>query len=972
MQRLASTTFGFASRTPAFEELLRLQLSLSTHAYSSVRTEAQAGFATALRLHPWLARSSLFPQIKLLSSPSAQPHETKGAIFLLSTRAALKQTSSDFALLSSLLVGLVDARDHQKPKLQQRARNLFSALCDAVPAPLPGSKLMPLPPLGAEDAELLEQLRKFTGALPIAPLDAEAEMALVCHYERGAKRDANAIRRAADTLLLRMPNPAAGAGGSGHNGTETAPAPEKPAGAGGGNGPSDGHWSREVGALCGLIVLPLTIEEQRAGLAARAARGLCSAHVAVRKLSRAALSMLLTRKRPKGSPVPQPVAAPADLFAPLPESDEAWEAIPMVDKLLAGWASDLAYTFPSSVPEDQLIQPLGPLADELLTDTSFLQHALQWLVADHKEADNAGEGGREMFRSASDVVLSLLSPSRRWPSQPGHGVEFKDFELRHAQLFKGLANKYGAAKMLPALLPHLQKLMGESASRDAQAVASETCAGLVRGAARWKLSEQRKLWADLGPSLKAALRNASVQSLGDWQACLRYMTFNRDPRRVSWLAELLVSEFESSAADRDPSPEGNGLSAGGEAAFGDGSSIPMSERSLIQANQLRFLAPLVVELGWKGLPLLRRLLRSEVLRSWVSHPMRQVRDEVGSLLAIAMDACAPLPARFVEVGEAIHIEIQAFLLHLGEACKVPEALQQLSSSNGSAVAAATPPAEKSGGANGVGEIVEIVLEPEEEKARQKARAARETVLRCITHNGMQGRAFCSVDYSTSLLPAVMTAAAGVQPPDLSNAAKACALMIAHFPMHADRYAATVHAVASLASAGSWRLRGGLLPFVGLLAYRGQFIEPLEANTAALRAILHGLMCDPQHEVREAGAVVLAGFIRLHGPAERMRTLKWARQRTKKGRPHSERHAGVLALVALVQLAPYDVPSWLPEVIELLATFHNEPQPIKGAVSQAFSDFKRTHQDNWASHRERFTPEQQDLISDMLVSPSFYA
>jgi len=40
--------------------------------------------------------------------------------------------------------------------------------------------------------------------------------------------------------------------------------------------------------------------------------------------------------------------------------------------------------------------------------------------------------------------------------------------------------------------------------------------------------------------------------------------------------------------------------------------------------------------------------------------------------------------------------------------------------------------------------------------------------------------------------------------------------------------------------------------------------------------------------------------------------------------------------------------------------------------QAFADFKRTHQDNWASHRERFTPEQQDLISDMLVSPSFYA
>ena len=106
------------------------------------------------------------------------------------------------------------------------------------------------------------------------------------------------------------------------------------------------------------------------------------------------------------------------------------------------------------------------------------------------DARRQGRGGLE-FRSASDVALSLLSPSRRWPSQPGHGVEFKDFELRHAQLFKGLAAHYGAKSTLGALLPPLLKLMGESASRDAQAVAAETAAGVVRGAGRWALSEQQ-------------------------------------------------------------------------------------------------------------------------------------------------------------------------------------------------------------------------------------------------------------------------------------------------------------------------------------------------------------------------------------------------------------------------------------------------------------------------------------------------
>ena len=67
-----------------------------------------------------------------------------------------------------------------------------------------------------------------------------------------------------------------------------------------------------------------------------------------------------------------------------------------------------------------------------------------------------------------------------------------------------------------------------------------------------------------------------------------------------------------------------------------------------------------------------------------------------------------------------------------------------------------------------------------------------------------------------------------------------------------------------------------------------------------------------------------------------------------------------------------MPGWLPDVLERLSNFFGEPQPIKGTVMRAFSNFKRTHQDNWAAHKMRFTPEQLDLISDMLVAPSFYA
>ena len=157
-------------------------------------------------------------------------------------------------------------------------------------------------------------------------------------------------------------------------------------------------------------------------------------------------------------------------------------------------------------------------------------------------------------------------------------------------------------------------------------------------------------------------------------------------------------------------------------------------------------------------------------------------------------------------------------------------------------------------------------------------------------------------------------------------------------------------------------------------------------------------------MREATAPIYSGFVRLHGTAERARAERWAaRQAARASLP--ERHGGVLALAALVSLAPYDVPCWLPALLERLAGYFNAPQPIKGVVTKAFADFKRTHQvrvrvrvrvrvspslglglgypnpnpnlnpnpnqDNWAAHKERLTYEQQELISDMLISPSFY-
>jgi proteasome activator subunit 4 len=42
------------------------------------------------------------------------------------------------------------------------------------------------------------------------------------------------------------------------------------------------------------------------------------------------------------------------------------------------------------------------------------------------------------------------------------------------------------------------------------------------------------------------------------------------------------------------------------------------------------------------------------------------------------------------------------------------------------------------------------------------------------------------------------------------------------------------------------------------------------------------------------------------------------------------------------------------------------------IKTTLSNFKRTHWDNWQEHKEKFTEDQLVVLTDLLVSPSYYA
>mmetsp|Transcript_20084 Transcript_20084/g.64015 ORF Transcript_20084/g.64015 Transcript_20084/m.64015 type:complete len:547 (-) Transcript_20084:339-1979(-) len=540
-------------------------------------------------------------------------------------------------------------------------------------------------------------------------------------------------------------------------------------------------------------------------------------------------------------------------------------------------------------------------------------------------------------------MCMCMSPQagRSWPRTDAHGQGGADFSLGAARLFERLAAHYGPP-MRPLLLPTALSLSAAGARRDSLAVGFELLGGVLRAAGSWPRDDERQLHEELASGgFGAALRACPVESVGTVQSFLRFASASRDPRRLSWLAATLLAGLESAAA--------------------------ANETSLSHATALRFVAPLLAELRWRGPQLAEATLSRDSTTAAVTAGARQVREEVGALLALAMQAASPPPPGQPQPAARIGAAAAGLLRSVLAACRL-EGLPR-----GSADAS---PDAASGG-NGGGGVV--LLEPEDEAERASARAARMVALACVRGCVRHGRPQALLPYSEQLLRASLATAASINDPDLSNAGRACAVLLAQLPLlEAGLLVPLLALLKDLSASPSWHLRGCLLPPLKYLTYLGQFAPPSlqPPPQEAIQALLLQLLVDPQLEVREAAMPVVAGYVRLYGPHARRRLLAWAdnilKKRKNGGAPLAQRHGGVLGLAALVALAPYDVPSWLPEVLERLARHAQQPQPIKAAVSRVFADFKRTHQDNWAASRKQLTPEQLEMLADAEQPPHWYA
>jgi hypothetical protein len=212
------------------------------------------------------------------------------------------------------------------------------------------------------------------------------------------------------------------------------------------------------------------------------------------------------------------------------------------------------------------------------------------------------------------------------------------------------------------------------------------------------------------------------------------------------------------------------------------------------------------------------------------------------------------------------------------------------------------------------------------------------------------------------------------------------------------------ALAALAEHPSWKVREEAVRFAAVVAARRFRVG---AGSGSVRACVCLLLGDDRREVAEAAREALSLDFLLASDAGELAqsfedlahaALKKRRKANAKaksdavaapgaaadvptaafasGRSKSDAafQRGAMGLAALVLAHPYAVEPHVVAAIGLLAQLQGSAG--KGVVAEVvkatFLEFKRTHLDEWALHRQSFDKDTLDAYNDCFDAPSYFA
>ncbi|KAJ7327817.1 Proteasome activator complex subunit 4 [Desmophyllum pertusum] len=598
----------------------------------------------------------------------------------------------------------------------------------------------------------------------------------------------------------------------------------------------------------------------------------------------------------------------------VPKTKTDWEGCVFIDKTHWGY-----YSWPKKLltyaPVDQ--QPLlGRTRDQLSEGEQPIYDAFS----------------QEEFTSKFIAFLSLEDRKGK-----------DKFNVHRFVLFKGLFRNFDDA-FLDLVKPHLERLCIDR-QESSQRCAVEIIAAVIRGCKHWKFERVENLWDFLVPLLRKALSVVNVETLEDWGTCMATAVESRDPRRIHRFLEMLLEE---------PLDDQRG-------SFSDSSRLYFIQGALCQQE-------------WRVPELLHRLMA--VAESHLNHPYKNVRDRLGSVLCSVL--MYDLKLRNSTPTRSPHRK-QFVAKVLPQLAGLQELAREKEMGGSDVSAANAEDIEKE-------EVKDGSCESDD---RKEAIKRLKTMTNWLLSHAVRTLHSCPEEFF-DLLPVIILFDSQEDDPELQHYCHRTIAYISQMELPSTMIPLALQTVKQIASNNLWHPRRSVLEYLQVMIFANIFaITSNPQFVLDVKDLVLSLLGDEQLEVREMAAATFSGlvhygFFQLDDELQKQFT-KMANTKLKKKKKGViaanglnndaaliHRHAGVLGLASCVQAFPYDVPSWMPQILLDLGDHLHDPHPIQATVKKVMSDFRRTHHDNWQEHKQMFTEDQLLVLTDLLVSPCYYA
>ncbi|CAH7687375.1 hypothetical protein PPACK8108_LOCUS22155 [Phakopsora pachyrhizi] len=603
--------------------------------------------------------------------------------------------------------------------------------------------------------------------------------------------------------------------------------------------------------------------------------------------------------------------------------------------------------FPSPLQKEEfelfiskLRQPLsdGPefLIDEFLTG---------WLICDEEKAYRLSD--EESLTAWDPSSESALKVFRDFLIQDTFWKKLLDYFSQEQNRNHLAANNVTALKSIfqifrdefwQVLLPKLEELLSDPANRHKQRAAAEIIAGVIRATKHWPLARQAVVWEWFQARLKEIYDAMRPEGLPCWLMCIEYILQERDPRRNQPLIDFIL------ALETD----------------GYSSTFAASK-----AHQ--FVGTVIKALSWTiAEPYLKRL--SDVYWGAIDNDYLEVRT------------CISLNLRSLAEHQT-HLSFP-------DAKSFLRACQNNGEEDKPLIADCT--------------IIRSGVEPLLHKLQQTRQIrlpaqhgnqeydkCAMTVLMWIWSSLTDFQAAAIHPFLPGIIRELFYMHEMIDNQELSRLSNAVMLSLAWMPWPGGMVDSILVALLRLSQASSWKIRLDVLKILRVFFFHQLFMLSRPQVEEILEFLCIHLE-DTNAEVREAAAVTLSGIVHC---SERTSILKLKNRFTKtlQETPVPRHrfvegveqptylatlvkiHAAVLGSSSLVNAFPYDVPSWVPEVlIKNICSHMSSPATISTTARNTLTVFKKTHQDTWVEGQKMFSEEDLATLNDCLVGSSYYA